>query len=310
MFELLGDLASTFIICMGINWAFSVLFGIGLSLMNIAAIFVLLTIFVFVHFRIEEVKTSLEVFQQELQKQLEEEEENISKKKEEIRAEKKDIEKKKNELEEREAEIEEKDKELEREKEEFYRIKEESREKTKMISEIFETPGERKSEIAKHNKIFIKDLFRIWIRFQKINAPIGMCPEPLSFAKFTDFPENWELREDFDFSSLKVIKLSEKTSKGVGPGDSLILEYRTKNDDLWIELLFECVEDKKYSRDRGWTKTVSRYSLFQERFPIEEVKMAEFHDTLKEIVKNWYDSNLENNRDVMIDYVKSNYEKV
>ncbi len=177
-------------------------------------------------------------------------------------------------------------------------------------SEVFRNLGERDSKMAEINRQFIKDFWRIWIRFEKLNVHFSMQPDYSSFAHFDEFPENWEFREDFDFSSVKKIKLMDKTQENNRTGDSLVLEYYNKDEKLRIGLFFEFSEGETYYKYSGWKRIFARYSLFDEEFPVEDEEMDEFHDILKEIVKKWYGSHLKQDRDMIINHIENEYEKV
>ncbi len=177
-------------------------------------------------------------------------------------------------------------------------------------SEVFRNLGERDSKMAELNRQFIKDFWRIWIRFEKLNVHFSMRPDYSSFAHFKEFPEKWEFRNDFDFSEVRKMKLMDKTQEDDRTGDSLILEYFTDEDKLKVGLFFEFSEGETYYKYSGWKRIFARYSLFESEFPIEDDQMDEFHGILKEVVKNWYTSHLKRDRNVIIEHIKSEYEKV
>ena len=177
-------------------------------------------------------------------------------------------------------------------------------------SEVFRTLGERDSKMAELNRQFIKDFWRIWIRFEKLNVHFSMRPDYSSFAHFKEFPENWEFRNDFDFSEVKKIKLMDKTQEDDRTGDSLILEYYSEDDKVKTGLFFEFSEGETYYKYSGWKRIFARYSLFEAEFPLDNEEMDEFHSVLKEVVKNWYTSHLKRDRDIVIEHVKSEYDKI
>ncbi len=181
----------------------------------------------------------------------------------------------------------------------------------KKTSEVFRDLGEKDARMAELNKQFIKDFWRIWIKFEnKLNVHFSMRPDYSSFAHFDEFPEEWEFREDFDFSNVNKIELMDKTQENDRTGDSLVLEYYREDDTLKVGLFFEFSEGERYYKYSGWKRIYVRYALFDEEFPVEDEEMDDFHEVLKEVVKNWYTSHLERDRDVIIDHIKSNYDKV
>ncbi len=214
-------------------------------------------------------------------------------------------------MEEKRKELEEKEKDLKMNREELLEISEQTEMKAKDIKELFKE-GKKRSDLKKLNKQLLRDFIRIWIRFQKVDAHIGMHPEPSSFAEFIDFPENWKFKDEFDFSKLKTLRLINKHQENSGGNeDGLVIEYHPNEDDeIVMELFFEYCEENRYSRYWGWGKMVNRYSLFCEMLPIEDDKMGEFHERLKDFVKKWYESHLTRHRDLILDYVESEYEKV
>lgn len=176
-------------------------------------------------------------------------------------------------------------------------------------SEVYRSRGEKASKMSELNRQFIKDFWRIWIRFENLDVHFSMQPDYSSFAHFNEFPEDWELREDFDFSSVKKIKLMDKTQESDRTGDSLVLEYYSEEDTLRLGLFFEYCEGETYYKYSGWKRIFARYSIFDKEFPIEDEEMDEFHKELKGVVKKWYESHLKRDRHIIIDYIEDEYEK-
>ncbi|MEF8873077.1 MAG: hypothetical protein V5A88_00220 [Candidatus Thermoplasmatota archaeon] len=177
-------------------------------------------------------------------------------------------------------------------------------------SEVFRDLGERNSKMAELNRQFVKDFWRIWIRFEKLNVHFSMKPDHSSFARFNEFPEDWELREDFDFSNLNKIELMDKTQEDNRTGDSIVLEYYSEEDTLKIGLFFEYCEGEQYYKYSGWKRIFARYSLFDAEFPLDDDKMDEFHNKLKSVVKRWYESHLKRDRDIVLQYIEDEFEKI
>ncbi len=185
------------------------------------------------------------------------------------------------------------DQELEQKKEETYRNK-----------------GERDSKLAELNKEFIKDFWRIWIKFENLNVHLSIKPEHSSFAKFQEFPEEWKFNEDFDFASVRNIKLMDKTQEENRAGDTLSLEYYTEDDTFKMGVFFEFFEGETYYKYSGWKRIFARYLLHEFEFPPEEDQIDEIHEVLKDIVSSWYESHLKRNREILLEHIKVNYEKV
>lgn len=176
--------------------------------------------------------------------------------------------------------------------------------------ETFKDLGERDSRMAELNRQFIKDFWRIWIRFEKLNVHFSMQPDYSSFAKFDEFPEKWDFKEDFDFSGVRTIKLMDKTQEENRTGDTLMLDYYTEDEKLHLGLFFEFCEGETYYKYSGWKRIFAKYEIMDYEFPIEDSEVDEIHDTMKEMVKDWYGSHLKRDRDMIIDHIKENFDKI
>ncbi len=176
--------------------------------------------------------------------------------------------------------------------------------------EVFRDLGERDSRMAELNRQFIKDFWRIWIRFEKLNVHFSIQPDYSSFAHFKEFPEDWDFKEDFDFSAVRKIKLMDKTQEDNRTGDTLLLEYYTEEEKLHLGMFFEYCEGETYYKYSGWKRIFARYQLFDTEFPIDDDTVEEIHDTLKEIIKKWYESHLKRDRELIIDHIEDNFEKL
>lgn len=176
--------------------------------------------------------------------------------------------------------------------------------------EVFRDLGERDSRMAELNRQFIKDFWRIWIRFEKLNVHFSIQPDYSSFAHFKEFPENWDFKEDFDFSSVRKLKLMDKTQEDNRTGDTLVLEYYTEEEKLHLGMFFEYCEGETYYKYSGWKRIFARYQLFEAEFPIDDDTVEQIHDVLKEIIKKWYESHLKRNREIIIDHIEDNFEKL
>ncbi len=180
----------------------------------------------------------------------------------------------------------------------------------KKTEETYRNLGERDSKLAEINQQFIKDFWRIWIRFEKINVHFSMKPEYSSFAKIKEFPENWEFKENFDFTNVRTIRLMDKTQDENRAGDTLLIDYYTEEDDFKVGMFFEFCEGETYYKYSGWKRIYARYSLWEAEFPLKGKDMDGFHNALKDIVKIWYESHLKRDRNLILDYIKDNYDKV
>ncbi len=180
----------------------------------------------------------------------------------------------------------------------------------KKTEETFRDLGERDSKLAEINQQFIKDFWRIWIRFEKINVHFSMKPEYSSFAKIKEFPEHWEFKENFDFTGVRTIRLMDKTQDENRAGDTLLIDYYTEEDNFKVGMFFEFCEGETYYKYSGWKRIYARYLLWEAEFSLGDKDLDDFHDTLKEVVKSWYESHLKRNRSIILDHIKDNYDKI
>ena len=176
--------------------------------------------------------------------------------------------------------------------------------------EVFRDLGERDSRMAELNRQFIRDFWRIWIRFEKLNVHFSIQPDYSSFAHFKEFPEDWDFKEDFDFSAVRKIKLMDKTQEDNRTGDTLLLEYYTEEEKLHLGMFFEYCEGETYYKYSGWKRIFARYQLFEAEFPIDDETVEDIHGILKEIIKKWYESHLKRDRELIIDHIEDNFEKL
>ncbi|MFO8110340.1 MAG: hypothetical protein R6U17_07475 [Thermoplasmata archaeon] len=180
----------------------------------------------------------------------------------------------------------------------------------KKTEETFRDLGERDSKLADINQQFIKDFWRIWIRFEKINVHFSMKPEYSSFAKIKEFPENWEFKENFDFTGVQTIRLMDKTQDENRVGDTLLIDYYTEEDVFKVGMFFEFCEGETYYKYSGWKRIYARYLLWEAGFPLEDNDMDEFHEILKDVVKVWYESHLKKDRNIMLNHINKEFDKI
>lgn len=176
--------------------------------------------------------------------------------------------------------------------------------------ETFRDLGERESNLAEVNRQFIKDFWRIWIRFEKLNVHFSIKPEHSSFAQFEEFPEQWEFKEDFDFAGLRTLKLMDKTQEDNRTGDTLLLQHYTEDEQLKTGLFFEFCEGETYYKYSGWKRIFARYSIYDAEFPLDDEEMDEIHGVLKDVIRAWYESHLKRDRAIILDHVKDEYDKI
>ena len=72
-------------------------------------------------------------------------------------------------------------------------------------------------------------------------------------------------------------------------------------------MVFEYCEGEHYYKYAGWKRVFGQFVIIDSA--LNDVDMDDVHDKLGEVVKAWYESHLRRNRDVLISYLKSNFEK-
>ncbi len=176
--------------------------------------------------------------------------------------------------------------------------------------ETIKNLDEKDSKLADLNREFIKDFWRVWIRFEKLHVHFSMVPDNEDFANFEEFPHEWEFKDDFDFADVRMVKLMDRSQADNRTGDSLVIEYYNDNEDLKVGMFFEFCEGESYYKYSGWKRIFARYSLMDYKFPMSNKEMDKYHDILKEAVKIWYESHLKGDHSIIIDHIKENYDKI
>jgi hypothetical protein len=134
----------------------------------------------------------------------------------------------------------------------FAQLDEELEKKTTQITDNFVEQNNQKQII---NKTLLEDLFRIWIRFNKINVHFSLAPDPqgpATFATFVVYPEQWSFRPDFDFAGVDNISLTDRTQTRVG--DSLKVWYYSVDSQTHLRVVFEYCEGEHYYKYAGWKR--------------------------------------------------------
>lgn len=187
----------------------------------------------------------------------------------------------------------------------FAQLDEELEKKTTQITDNFVEQNNQKQII---NKTLLEDLFRIWIRFNKINVHFSLAPDPqgpATFATFVVYPEQWSFRPDFDFAGVDNISLTDRTQTRVG--DSLKVWYYSVDSQTHLRVVFEYCEGEHYYKYAGWKRIFSQYVLLD--LPVTKFDERKYHDVLADIIKNWYESHLRRDREIILKHVREKYEK-
>ena len=187
----------------------------------------------------------------------------------------------------------------------FTQLDEELERKTTQITDNFVEQNNQKQVI---NKTLLEDLFRIWIRFNKINVHYSMVPDPqgpAAFATFAVYPEQWSFKPDYDFAGVDNLSLTDRTQTRVG--DSLKAWYYSVDSQTHFRMVFEFCEGEHYYKYAGWKRIFSQYVLYDA--PVDDVDLKKLHDVLGDVVKAWYESHLKRERDILLKHMKDKYPK-
>ncbi len=157
------------------------------------------------------------------------------------------------------------------------------------------------------NRTLIEDFWKVLVRFGKINVHFTMEPAHSAFAQFTTYPDEWKFKEGFNFSGVSNIQLVDRTQEQGRTGDSLKVWYYSDDSSPRLRMVFEYCEGEHYYKYAGWKRVFGQFVIIDSA--LNDVDMDDVHDKLGEVVKAWYESHLRRNRDVLISYLKSNFEK-
>jgi len=184
----------------------------------------------------------------------------------------------------------------------FDQLDEELEKKTTQITDNFVEQSSQKEAI---NKALLEDLFRIWIRFNKINVHFSMMPESSAFAQFVVYPEQWSFKPDFDFANVDNVALTDRTQARVG--DSLKIWYYSVDSQNHVRMVFEFCEGEHYYKYAGWKRIFSQYMLMD--VPVLKFEDRKYHEVLADVIKAWYESHLRRDREVILKHIREKFEK-
>jgi hypothetical protein len=184
----------------------------------------------------------------------------------------------------------------------FAQLDDELEKKTVQITDNFVEQNAQKGAI---NKTLLEDLFRIWIRFNKINVHFSMAPESSAFATFAMYPDQWQFKPDFDFTGIDNAALTDRTQNRVG--DSVKVWYYNVDSQTHFRMVFEFCEGEHYYKYAGWKRIFSQYVLLD--VPAMKFDEKKFHDVLGDVIKTWYESHLRRDRDIVLKHIREKYEK-
>jgi len=184
----------------------------------------------------------------------------------------------------------------------FDQLDEELEKKTTQITDNFVEQTTQKETI---NRALLEDLFRIWIRFNKINVHFSMLPESSTFAQLVVYPEQWSFKPDFDFANVDNVALTDRTQARVG--DSLKIWYYSVDSQTHVRMIFEFCEGEHYYKYAGWKRIFSQYVLMDTS--VLKFDEKKYHEVLADVIKTWYESHLRRDREVVLKHIREKFEK-
>jgi hypothetical protein len=187
----------------------------------------------------------------------------------------------------------------------FAKLEKELEKRKEEVIEEISTESEKKEEI---NRTLIEDFWKIWIKFNEINVHMTMVPEPSLWGVFEEFPYQWRFKGDFDVAKVNLISLTDTTRDQGRTGDSLKALYFHGEEGEKLRLIFEFCEGEKYYKYSGWKRIYSQYLLYEAK--VKEVDLDKIHEVLLGVIATWYESHLKRKRDIILNYIRENFEKL
>jgi len=117
----------------------------------------------------------------------------------------------------------------------------------------------------------------------------------------------WSLKDNFDYGSVNQIQIIDRTRDQGRVGDSLRLRFYKDKKTTHMRLSFEYCEGEHYYKYSGWKRIFGQFVLYDS--PVKKINLDQIHAILGDVVRVWYDSHLKRDRDVILGYLKENYEK-
>ena len=179
----------------------------------------------------------------------------------------------------------------------------------KKTVEILQDVGQQTSKRAELNRTMIEDLWKIWKRFNAVNVHLAMEPNYDRWGVFPDtFPEgDWRWREGFNPAAVTAMSLTDRTQDQGRIGDALKIQYYNEDGKDRIKVTFEYCEGEHYYKYSGWKRIWSIHTLMDTS--ADRFQVGELHELFANIIRAWYESHLRRNRDLLIRYLKKNYER-
>lgn len=159
------------------------------------------------------------------------------------------------------------------------------------------------------NKMLIEDLWNIMNRFGKIGVNMIMEPTYSTFIAFEkdSYPEKYSLRNDVDYEGLNNLQLIDRSQVQGRMGDSLKIWHYSADASPRVRMVFDYCEGEHYYKYAGWKRIFGQFVLYDAS--LADADGDQVHEVLRDVVIAWYESHLRNNRDILINHLKENYEK-
>ena len=176
-----------------------------------------------------------------------------------------------------------------------------------MKNVIIEDMDKLNSQKVEITKELIEFFWNIWIRFDRIKVHFTVEPGPQDFATFEEYPEKWHFKESMNFAAIDTVSLTDKTQAGGRIGDKIEARFYSVDKTLHLRVVFEYCDGEHYYKYSGWKRIFAQNIIYDS--PVEKAKMSKIWEVISDIVKIWFESHLRRNRDMILKYVKDNFEK-
>jgi hypothetical protein len=90
-------------------------------------------------------------------------------------------------------------------------------------------------------------------------------------------------------------------------GDSLKVWYYSVESAPHIRMVFDYCEGEHYYKYAGWKRIFGQFIIYDAA--LNDYDEEGMHEAMRDVVLSWYESHLRNNRDILINHLKENYEK-
>jgi hypothetical protein len=160
------------------------------------------------------------------------------------------------------------------------------------------------SHRAAINRRLLEDLWEVHNQFEAVSVHLTLEPSATLFATFVEYPNQWSLRENFDFGSLSAIELADRAAGWVGYG-LRFWYYRDAEGRGRFRGIFEWTEGESYHRYSGWMRTMNQAVLVDAAE--HEVDPKAVQATLRDVAVKWYAAHLNRAPDTLIQHLKAKY---